>query len=90
MCSKNKLCNYANEMQCVLLNVTMSKFLAQKRTHIINHHLPKTWIIKKAQQTRIEHKKSHFTSLASRTRIWTTPPHSTPAKKKRGGNINMK
>jgi hypothetical protein len=41
---------------------------AQENKHIINHHFPKTWKIKKThQQTKIEHKNFHLPSLAQRT-----------------------
>jgi hypothetical protein len=61
---------------------------AHKNKYIINHRFPKTWIIKKHQQTKIEHKNSHLPSLAWKIWIWITLPHSTPKKKtSKGENL---
>jgi hypothetical protein len=72
-----------------MIKCIMSRYYCTKKKHIINHLFPKTWIIKKTQQTKIEHKNFHLPSLAWRTQIWIAPPHSTLTKKKRGGSTNL-
>jgi len=61
----------------------------QENKHIIKHHFPKTWIIKKIhQQTKIEHKNSHLPSLEE---LEFDQLHHIPHLQKGGrGSTNLK